>query len=1066
MMLKRPVSTTAQEESFSIRSIDAASFKTLLNRSKKDQTEVFALFMTDINREIAYNTQCDLNALNVSSINETAQNLKDIKAKLSLKYHEFLDVFDRAQSDKLPPHRFYDHKIELISDSTPPRCRAYRMFSAKLLKIKKYLNENLSKKFITSSQAPYFSPVLFALKANEDLRFCVNYRKLNAIFKRNRYSLSLIDEIIDKIVSCKHLTRLNIISAFNKLRMHLDSENYTTFITALEAYKYKMLSFELTNGSASFQQYMNDVLWDFLNDFCQAYLDDILIYSKTRKKHRDHVKLVLSRLREAELQMNIRKCEFDVEETVFLEVIVSELDLRMNSSKVTVIVSWTTSTNLKEIQNFVRFVNFYRRFIKNFSKLVKPFTQLTRKNTLFVWNEACVQAFDNLKKQVSSTSVLRHFDLKRQAILKIDASNYVKDEILSQYDDERVLHPMAFYSKSMILAEINYHIYDKELLVIIRCFEHWRLELKCTELFIQIFIDHQALKTFMENKQLSRRQANYLNILSKFNFQIIFRSGKTNTKVDALTRMPLADVSESAQRLEDRFQTILILDRVDVLPVEPEANLYQRVRMINQTNELCDEYRQAMNENKLKFHTTKLKNCEIIDSVLFRKGLLWVSENMHTKLLQEVHDQPSTSHLGNKRIIDLVQRFYYWPDHRATIWRYIRNCHACQRSKASRDSINGLHHSLPISQERWKDIAMNFITELSLSEDYNVICTIICRLIKERHYVLCHWRDDDISAEETVWIMLWNVYWLHGLPSSIVSNRDSQFISTMWKSLCKRLRITASLFTVYHSKIDDQTERVNQDVERELRTYCNYMQNDWAKWISMMEFSDNSNTFSIISMIPFYFNKGFHPRMSFDSDTTDYEIIRERLKARKADDIVIRMKELLSFGRQQLKKTKLTIEAQINKHRRDVIYEIDDWIWLFFRNVKTTRPCKDLKDKQLEPYQITAKARAFYHLRLLASMKHLHPMFSSKLLRPYSEDPLPEQHAEPLRPIIIDDDDDEHWEIDDILNFRRYRGRIQYKVKWKDLDRDDEWYYVDKGEFDGFEKVLNEFHTLYPRKPR
>ncbi len=148
--------------------------------------------------------------------------------------------------------------------------------------------------------------------------------------------------------------------------------------------------------------------------------------------------------------------------------------------------------------------------------------------------------------------------------------------------------------------------------------------------------------------------------------------------------------------------------------------------------------------------------------------------------------------------------------------------------------------------------------------------------------------------------------------------------------------------------------------------------------------------------------------MSFDSDTTDYEIIRERLKARKADDIVIRMKELLSFGRQQLKKTKLTIEAQINKHRRDVIYEIDDWIWLFFRNVKTTRPCKDLKDKQLEPYQITAKARAFYHLRLPASMKHLHPMFSSKLLRPYSEDPLPEQHAEPLRPIIIDDDDDEH----------------------------------------------------------
>jgi len=201
----------------------------------------------------------------------------------------------------------------------------------------------------------------------------------------------------------------------------------------------------------------------------------------------------------------------------------------------------------------VKFVNFYRRFIKNFLKLVKSFTQLTRKNTSFVWNNVCVQVFDNLKKQVSSISVLCHFDLKRQAILKINASNYVKGEILSQYNDEKVLHSMIFYSKSMILAEINYHIYDKKLLVIIRCFKHWQFELKCTELLIQMFIDHQTLKIFMKNKQLSRWQVNYLNILSKFNFQIIFKSGKMNTKVDALTRMSLVNVSESAQRLEDRF---------------------------------------------------------------------------------------------------------------------------------------------------------------------------------------------------------------------------------------------------------------------------------------------------------------------------------------------------------------------------------------------------------------------------------------------------------------------------------------------------------------------------------
>ena len=154
----------------------------------------------------------------------------------------------------------------------------------------------------------------------------------------------------------------------------------------------------------------------------------------------------------------------------------------------------------------------------------------------------------------------------------------------------------------------------------------------------------------------------------------------------------------------------------------------------------------------------------------------------------------------------------HWSNHRATIQRYIQNCHACQRSKVFRDSINELHHSLSISQKCWKDIAMNFITELLLSEDYNVICTIICHLIKERHYVLCHWKDDDISVEETIWIMLWNVYRLHDLLSSIVSNRDFQFISTMWKSLCKQLRITVSLFTVYHSEINNLLRACISDI--------------------------------------------------------------------------------------------------------------------------------------------------------------------------------------------------------------------------------------------------------------
>ncbi len=170
----------------------------------------------------------------------------------------------------------------------------------------------------------------------------------------------------------------------------------------------------------------------------------------------------------------------------------------------------------------------------------------------------------------------------------------------------------------------------------------------------------------------------------------------------------------------------------------------------------------------------------------------------------------------------------------------------------------------------------------------------------------------------------------------------------------------------------------------------------------------------------------------------------------------------LVFDHQQLKKTKQIIEAQINKHRRDVIYEINDWVWLFFRNIKTTKSCKNLKDKQLESYQITIKVEIFYHLYLLISMKQLHLMFSSKLLHSCLDDLLSEQHSESSRFLTIKYD--EHWEINDILNSRCYQDWIQYKVKWMKLDRDNEWYYVNKEEFKNLKEVLVEFHKLYSDK--
>jgi len=330
--------STFSLKSFSFSSMNIAMIKTATYKIlvKRSNIKIFAVIVLKIDRLITTveNKSEEVNLHEFSHV----KTLEKIKVKLSLEYHDYLDMFDRAMIDQLSSHRFYDHKIELINEEMFFRSKLYQMFDHKLQKIKKYLIDHLNKEFIFFSFAFYISLILFIEKKDDSLRFCVNYRKLNALIKRNRYSLSLIDETLARIQESKYLTRLNIIIAFNKLRMHSDSEDLTIFIIFFDSYKYHVILFELINESAFYQHYINNVLFKYLHQFCQIYLDDIIIYSKILKKHKRHVRLILNRLREADLQIDINKCEFHVQKTIFLELLISIKELKMNSRKIQAVV--------------------------------------------------------------------------------------------------------------------------------------------------------------------------------------------------------------------------------------------------------------------------------------------------------------------------------------------------------------------------------------------------------------------------------------------------------------------------------------------------------------------------------------------------------------------------------------------------------------------------------------------------------------------------------------------------------------------------------------------------------
>ena len=288
------------------------------------------------------------------------------------------------------------------------------------------------------------------------------------------------------------------------------------------------------------------MLREYLDIFCTAYIDDILIYSNSLKEHKDHVRKVLMALQKAGLQLDISKCEFHVTETIYLGLTISKDGIRMDPKKIETIQNWNTPENLKDVQAFIGFANFYRRFVKGFSRIAGPLTAMSKKKIPFVWTDDCAKAFEDLKAMFTSDLVLLHFDPDKESVVETDSSDYVNAGVLSQYDDDGVLRPVAFFSRPLSPAECNYEIYDKELLAIIRAFEEWRPELQGAAYPVKVITDHKNLEYFTTTKQLSRRQARWAEYLSRFDFKITYRPGKLGGKPDALTNRatphPLAGV--------------------------------------------------------------------------------------------------------------------------------------------------------------------------------------------------------------------------------------------------------------------------------------------------------------------------------------------------------------------------------------------------------------------------------------------------------------------------------------------------------------------------------------------
>ena len=342
-------------------------------------------------------------------------------------------------------------------------------------------------------------------------------------------------ELRDRLGKARYFTKLDLKNGFYLLRIAKGDEWKTAFRCRYGLYEYTVMPFGLCNAPSTFQSMINDVFHDLLNEGVVVYLDDILIYIEDEKSHIDLVRRVMERILVAKLCCSIKKSDIHVREIEFLGYHISPEGISMSTAKVESVKNWPVPRNVKDVQAFLGFTNFYQRFIEEISKICKPLTDLTQKAKMFEWTSQCEEAFRRLKTMLTEGPILAHFDFMRSTRVEADASDFALGAILSHVCEDNRWHPIAFHSRKFQPAEVNYDVHDKEMTAIVAAFKEWEHLLMSVHDEITVFSDHKNLEYFNYTKVLNPRQHRWAEFLQPLRFKVVYREGRLNEKADTLS---------------------------------------------------------------------------------------------------------------------------------------------------------------------------------------------------------------------------------------------------------------------------------------------------------------------------------------------------------------------------------------------------------------------------------------------------------------------------------------------------------------------------------------------------
>jgi len=962
----------------------------------------------------------------------------DVPPELREIIREYAAVFEEIP-DGLPPYRGEPHVIELLPEAQPPRQIMSRLTPKERVELEKQVAWLLKKGFISESNSPYGSPVLFVIKPSGEYRMCVDYRGVNKISVKSRYPLPRIDDLLDRLQGASVFSNLDLQAGYHQLLISEADRPKTAFLTPIGLFEYNVLSFGLCNAAGTFMRVMNKVFQG-----CQAYvvvyMDDICIFSANMREHQEHLRAVLQKLKEARLYAKLSKCTFGQSQLKFLGYIITKEGIRADPKKVEALQTWPVPDGVKKLRSFLGLATYFKKQIQHFAEIAHPLNVLLRKDRLWKWDKPCQQAFDSLKQRMVTAPVLALPDLRPGApVFKVycDASLIAIGAVLTQGG-----RPIAYESRRMLPAECNYTTTEQELLAVVHSLRLWRCYLDGAKFVV--VTDHCPLTYLQTKASLSRRQVRWAGELQNYDFTWEYTPGKNNP-ADALSRLmalrcgdaDLVDclLTQQEQAQRTRMSSLRLMPMVTrsraqapAPPVpqseaqvpQPDTDMPDVRRAPVTLSQLQQDCAQGYEQDswfRQPDNTATLQMSQ--EGIWMREGKVCVPQagDLRDRILAEVHDTPYGAHQGVQRTFEQINRMFWWPTMRGDVREYVTTCSACQANKASRQRPAGLLQSTPIPERRWDGVSLDFITQLPLTKGGNTqIVVYVDRLTK-----MCHLEalPTDADALRVARSFVQNVFRLHGLPSHLLSDRDTKFTATVWQEVMALLGTKLGMTTAYHAQGDGQTERMNQVLEDMLRQWVNPRQDNWDELLAVAEFAINNSMSATVKDTPFRLNAGQDPHTPLS--------IELRHNSPVAGEFVSRMKQALISAKQAIEQAQVRQKDAYDARHRPQDFEIGDLVLLKTTNLQFKgRVSRKLMPKWVGPYAVLAKAGTVsYKLKLPDNMR-IHPVFHTSLLKPWKSS---ERHQVPPAPVEVEGE--EEYEVEEVLRHEPARGgKKKYLIKW------------------------------------